>query len=234
MTLYRATRNLYQRLFNRSYWQHRQAMKELYRGFVPPESLVFDIGANRGEVSEAFLGLGARVIAVEPNPALAEQIERHYGRDVQVEAAAVGARPGQAELTLGRDSGHSTLSQEWLEKAPTADRWSGTVTTEVTTLDALIDKHGQPAFVKIDVEAYEAEVLAGLSVPIAALCFEYQGGYPKIAHRCLDLLGTDYEYAFTKGEEPLLVTPWMDVSGARTWVGSVASDEYGDIFARRL
>ena len=31
--------------------------------------------------------------------------------------------------------------------------------TEVTTLDRLIEKHGAPHFVKIDVEAYEAEVL---------------------------------------------------------------------------
>ena len=56
---------------------------------------------------------------------------------------AVGAKPGRAELIIGRDSGHSTLSKEWVDRAPTNDRWEGeAVSTEVTTLDALIEKHG--------------------------------------------------------------------------------------------
>ena len=60
MSAYRVTRNVYQRLFNRAFWRHRKQQKELYGQFVTPGSLAFDIGANRGDVSEAFLDLGAR------------------------------------------------------------------------------------------------------------------------------------------------------------------------------
>ncbi len=234
MTAYRLARNVYQRLFNRDYWRHRQEQKDLYRMFVKHGSLAFDIGANKGEVSAAFLELGARVVAVEPNPELAREISRCYGRGIRVENAAVGAEPGRAELNLGRDSGHSTLSREWLERAPTADRWEGTVLTDVTTLDALIEKYGTPDFVKIDVEAYEAEVLAGVSIRLPALCFEYQAAYPEVAERCLALLGESYEYALTRGEDPVLTTEWIDAAGARAAVGSLDHDGYGDIFARRI
>jgi FkbM family methyltransferase len=234
VTLYRTARNLYQRLFNREYWQHRQAQKELYRPFVATDALAFDIGANRGEVSEAFLALGARVVAVEPNPTLAEQITRHSGGRIQVEAVAVGAEPGRAELSLGRDTGHSTLSQEWIERAPTGDRWEGTISTEVTTLDALIERHGVPDFVKIDVEAYEADVLAGLSIPLPAVCFEYQGAYLEVAERCVALLGNGYEYALTKGEEPFLTTDWVDAATVLESLRPIEREAYGDVFARRI
>ena len=62
--------------------------------------------------------MGVRVVGVEPNPELALEIGRRYGGR-PVEAGAVGAEPGRAELSLGRDTGHSTLSKDWIERAPT-------------------------------------------------------------------------------------------------------------------
>lgn len=234
MTLYRAARDVYQRIFNRDHWRHRQAQRALYRDFVSPGSLVFDIGASRGEISDAFLALGACVIAVEPNPLLADEIGRHFGPALTVENAAVGATTGHAELHLGCDPGHSTLSGDWLERAPTADRWQGaTVPTDVTTLDRLIEKHGAPHFVKIDVEAYEAEVLSGLSSTVPALSFEYQAAYLEVAERCLDLLGDEYEYSLTKYEEPVLKTDWLDRASVLAELRGLHGDAYGDAFARR-
>ena len=58
-------------------WHQRRrssAMDALYRRFVKRGDLVFDIGAHVGDRVAAFRRLGARVVAVEPQPALASTL----------------------------------------------------------------------------------------------------------------------------------------------------------------
>jgi FkbM family methyltransferase len=71
---------------------------------------VFDVGANVGDVTSVLLDLGARVVAVEPDPRLTRIIERYR---VQVENVAVGRSEGTQELHVGTDPAHSSLSPEW-------------------------------------------------------------------------------------------------------------------------
>ena len=55
-------------------------MDALYRQFVKRGDLVFDIGAHVGDRVAAFRRLGAKVVAVEPQPALALTLSMFYGR----------------------------------------------------------------------------------------------------------------------------------------------------------
>lgn len=220
------------------------AMQRLYAEFVRDGDLAFDIGAHIGDRVRAFRRLGARVIAVEPQPALARILRLFYGRDpmVVIEQAAVGRRPGTIELNINVGNPTvSTASAEFIAAAAGApgwagQRWSKRVTTRMTTLDALIAAHGMPAFIKIDVEGFEAEALAGLSRPPAALSFEFtliqrDIGRACIA-RCSELGYTRFNAALGESQR-FEHADWVDADDIARWLDGLPIEaNSGDIYAR--
>jgi FkbM family methyltransferase len=189
--------------------RERRLVLDHFRPLLPAGALAFDVGANRGEVAQLLVHLGGRVVAVEPNPELADGLRRRFGDRVAVECAAVGAAEGTAELRLGKDDAHSTLSPDWVERAPTQDRWGETIEVPVTTLDALAARHGAPQLVKIDVEGFEDAVLAGLSTAPPVVVFEFQCAALEVAARAvrrLEALG-GYRFNATALEERRFLLP---------------------------
>jgi FkbM family methyltransferase len=169
------------------------ALDRHYARYVARGDLVFDIGSHVGDRVAAFRRLGARVVAVEPQPALARTLRLFYGRDaaVTVVESAVGREVGAVTLKLNLDNPTvSTASEAFIAASHGAPGWEGqqwtrTVDVPVTTLDALIARHGAPRFIKIDVEGYEAEVLAGLAAPVPALSFEFTTIQRDVAFACV-------------------------------------------------
>jgi FkbM family methyltransferase len=160
--------------------RHRH-MVRFYSEFLGPGDIAFDIGAHVGSRVRAWRRLGARVIAVEPQPDFVRVLRLFFGRDkdVVIEPRAVGAQAGRARLAVSTATPTvSSMSRDWVESVA-ADRsfarvrWDRSVEVEVATLDDLIAEYGEPAFCKIDVEGFEADVLAGLTRPLRGLSFEY-------------------------------------------------------------
>jgi hypothetical protein len=75
------------------------AMDELYRQFIHPGDLAFDIGAHVGDRVACFRRLGARVVALEPQPALARSLRLLFAfdRQVTIEQAAIARQRGSVE-----------------------------------------------------------------------------------------------------------------------------------------
>lgn len=209
---------------------------------LPPNALVFDIGANVGRWTEILRLAGCRVVAVEPQEEDAAAIRRRHAGDqgVTVVAAAIAEVFGVVELHLGGSSEHATTSRQWMADMASragydVDYWQSSVRVPAITLDHLIDEFGQPDYVKLDVEGSEPAALRGLSRPIPLVSFETHGETLDDARACVELLGElgSYEFNLTPGDVPNpLWASWRD---ARDLLRALGADEHGwnNVLARR-
>ncbi|MCP5158833.1 MAG: FkbM family methyltransferase [Gammaproteobacteria bacterium] len=218
-------------------------MSRFYAQFISSGDLCFDIGAHVGSRLRAWTPLGARIVALEPQPGCMTLLRHWFGSQPQITLIeqAVGAAPGIAELLVSsRTPTVTTLSSNWIATVQQARgfatvRWNDRVPVTVTTLDALIAHHGIPAFCKIDVEGYEWAVLQGLSQPIPALSFEYLPVYLDNARACVARLATlgPYVFNWSVGEAQCLqsahwltATALLERLATQAWTG-----QSGDIYA---
>ncbi len=221
----------------------RAAMDRLYGQFVRPGDLVFDIGAHVGDRIAAFRRLGARVVAVEPQPALVKMLRLLYGRDraVVIEPVAVGGGTGTVALKLNLDNPTvSTASDDFVRAADGAPGWEGqawtrTIDVPLTTLDALIAKHGMPAFIKIDVEGFEGVVLAGLTKAPAGLSFEFTTIQREVAGDCIArcaALGYRRFQAALGESQTFVHAQWLTADEMARWLAALPVEaNSGDVYA---
>jgi FkbM family methyltransferase len=198
---------------------------DFYRPLVQPGDLVFDVGANIGERSKIFRKCGARVIAIEPQPLCVRVIVKSVD-DVTVLQCAVSDTVRCDKLYLTSFHPHASMSADWKGGSRTID-------IHTTTLDLLIERYGLPAFVKIDVEGHEIQVLRGLSQPIQLVSFEFHDNRLSDAMACLDMMQQlgDYEFNYCIEEEQSFQSGW--VTRAVVEAGLFQKPpHYGDIYAR--
>ena len=217
-------------------------MDRLYGNFVRPGDLVFDVGAHVGDRVASFHRLGARVVAVEPQPSMVRTLRLLYGRSksVVIEALAVGREPGKARMLINVDNPTvSSISPAFVEAAHDApgwegQRWSETIDVAVITLDALIAKHGVPAFVKLDVEGFEAEALSGLSLAVRAVSFEFTTIQRDVGLACIERCAAMGYARFNAalGESQTLIGDWMNAQDIARWLTELPqAANSGDIYA---
>lgn len=218
-------------------------MDALYGRFIRASDLAFDIGAHVGDRVSSFRRLGARVVALEPQPGPLRALRLIHGRDPHVTLVPAALGDAEGTVTFHLNSANptvSTASQAFVEAARDAGGWEGqvwdeTITVPCLTLDRLIRDHGRPAFVKIDVEGFEDRVLAGLGTTVPALSFEFTTIAREVAQRCLDRLEAlgPYRFDVALGESQHLVFGrWLDAVEMARYLRSLPHDaNSGDVYA---
>lgn len=203
-----------------------RAMVEFYERLAVENQLLgklwFDVGANVGSKTACFLKLCSTVVAVEPDPRNLATLERRmrFRPNVKVIRAGVGAQPGTLSLVCA--GAYSTLSTKEAELLRREEGFQGaaltreslSVNVRVVTLDELIQTHGLPAFVKIDVEGFEVEVFSGLSQPIRMVCFEanlpeFEAETIRCIERYVSLAKAEFNYTTEEPPRSFASDRWL-------------------------
>lgn len=221
---------------------HGRGLDQIYRAFVGPGDLALDVGAHVGDRLAAFRRLGTRVVAMEPNATLFRVLGWLHGRDsgVTLLPDAAGVRSGPGVLHLNRANPTvSTMSDSFVEAARAtagwrSQVWNESVAVSVLTLDDVIARHGRPAFIKIDAEGFEPEILTGLSRLPPVVSFEITTMARAAGLAALDrtvALGCN-RFKFSLGESHRFVQPnWIDGATMRSFITALPEHaNSGDVY----
>jgi FkbM family methyltransferase len=151
-------------------WHEIKMMIEACRRIKP--DIFFDVGANIGLYS-CILGihkLVPRIIAFEP--------DRQNFESLKVNLGLNGVAVNAYEIAVGAKAGTASLFPSGIENRGASQIFStgnGAYQVKVAALDDLFDIKESVIAIKIDVEGYESEVLAG-----AKTLFGRNQGYAQI------------------------------------------------------
>ena len=218
------------------YPERLEEERSFYEPFLKEGDLCFDVGANVGRKSQAFLELGADVVAFEPQPNCAEEIRLRCGptEHLRIHNCAIGAEEAMAQLDVSTRSGLAQIISD--------SGGEETITVDVYPLNRFIEQYGMPKFCKIDVEGYELQVMKGLSQLPDALSFEYHATSPeKVDHAlaCLKRIrsyGADVELNYTERTNlHFQSAAWMSIEELERQLRNEWKQMpiFGDIFVKR-
>jgi FkbM family methyltransferase len=160
---------------------------------LKPGDVFIDGGANVGRMSEAAVRVGAKVIAVEPDPRCVEPLS---ALGVTHIACALGQQTGAGPFYLGPDAAHSSRF------ASCAKDFTQETVVPIIALDSL----DGAAAIKLDLQGGEADAVRGAAHQLS-VCRQW----------CIELwpyafrqIGADPQAFLDAFEAHGLVPHWLD------------------------
>lgn len=128
--------------------------------------LIFDIGMHTGRDTEFYLKKGFNVVAIEANPFLVETSSKKFEKEIQngqliiINKAISESNDEEIKFYINKDK------DDWGTILPDWNRGMNsnyeTIYVKSTTLSSLIEKFGNPYFMKIDIEGADILCLKSL------------------------------------------------------------------------
>ena len=131
------------------------------------KKIIYDIGSNNGDDIPYYLLRADLVVAVEANPMLCELITERFHAEIEnrrliVENCVITAEEEDEDVSFYIHKRNHVLSQfpePMLEQMNNYEK----VFLPSKSVDRIIKEHGNPYYIKIDIEHYDAQILRSLS-----------------------------------------------------------------------
>ncbi len=143
-------------------------------------NLVFDVGANIGQYGKELRALGyrGRIVSFEPVDGAHLRLTKVAARDANWIVApriAIGSEEGVISINVSASSVYSSVlkSASWLAHMDAASAVAHQEQVPLVALNSLAPQYmdrGDVAFLKVDVQGFEYEVLHGADKILPSLC----------------------------------------------------------------
>jgi FkbM family methyltransferase len=171
----------------RLFGSYEPELREIMRTVLAPQAVAIDVGANTGWhtlLMARLVGPHGRVLAIEPNPSVRENLARNTRLNqltqVEIIGCAFGETPGTLDFLAldANDSASASAHVVWTDNAR-----SGAIRVDASTLDGVAAERqlSRIDLIKIDAEGYEWPILQGAEKSIARfhppIVFEFDETY---------------------------------------------------------
>lgn len=208
--------------------------------------MYFDIGANVGRWTLANLNAANMIVSVEADPDTFKTLQLETGftsKIVRMNYAVTNSKKDTIDFYKCSINTISTTNQEWL--ASENCRFFGNdgreyekITCPTISIDKIIEMHGMPSLIKIDVEGGEFECISSLTQKVDCLCFEWASELKDIAFLCLGhLMSLGFSKFFIQSEDNYTFRPreedYVDIHTIRKMLNNtVAKVDWGMIWCK--
>jgi len=132
----------------------------------PSRKIIYDFGANNGGDIPYYLKKADLVVAVEANPSLCQKIEQRFSTAIlegklRIENCVVVAEGNPPEVYFYLHKRHDVLGQFLPPDHSVIDSYTKVLLPSQSVMQ-ILQKHGTPYYIKIDIEHYDEAILREL------------------------------------------------------------------------